>query len=240
MDGLACRSGPVYGSGKFKRMQETSLHFSLKEWYTQAGDRQEVPVDGFLVDVVSGGLLIEIQTRSFSKIKPKLTSLLERHPIRLVHPIAKEKWIVRMPAEGEQPIDRRKSPKRGRLEDLFIELVRIPHLINHPNLSLEVLLTREEEVRRDDGRGSWRRKGWSIADRRLIEVLERFTLAAPNDFHVFLPSSLPQPFTSKDLALALKIPAYLARKISYCLRVMEVIDIDGKQSRAWLYSTRQK
>lgn len=216
-------------------MQESSLHAALKDLYTQPGCHQEVLVDGFLIDVVQGETLIEIQTRNFTAIRPKLAVLLERHPVRLVHPIAREKWIVRLPADSSDPLDRRKSPRRGRPEHLFVELVRIPHLVSHPNLTLEVLLTQEEEVRRDDGQGSWRRKGWSIADRRLLQVIERIELRTPEDFLRFLPPDLPQPFTSKDFAKAVGVPRYLAQKAAYCLRAMGLLEVAGKRSQSLLY-----
>src|SRR5688572_30856194 len=46
---------------------------------------------------------------------------------------------------------RRKSPKKGRVEDLFWELVSIPQLLMNPNFSLEVLMISGEEVRRYNG-----------------------------------------------------------------------------------------
>ena len=47
-------------------LNEKQLHAALKEWYRDAGDGVEVEVDGFVVDLVRDGLLIEIQTRGFS------------------------------------------------------------------------------------------------------------------------------------------------------------------------------
>jgi hypothetical protein len=217
-------------------LQEKSLHASLKRWYARPGDRLEVPVEGYLVDIVRGELLIEIQTRNFSAIKRKLLNLTNSHPVRLVHPIAQEKWILRMQEAGETPGERRKSPRRGRLEHLFVELVRFPSLLAHPNFTLEVLLTREEEIRVNDGRGAWRRKGWSIADRRLVEVVDRFVLDSPQAFLELLPPTLPQPFTSRELARARRIPAYLAQKMAYCLREMGVIQVTGKRGRSYLYT----
>lgn len=216
-------------------MQETSLHAALKNWYTLEGDQQEVPVDGYLVDVVRGELLIEIQTRNFSALKDKLGVLLATHPVRLVHPIAREKWIVRLPAKGAA--QRRKSPRRGRLEHLFGELVRIPHLVGHPNFTLEVVFIQEEEVRREDGRGSWRRKGWSIADRRLLAVLDQVVLRTPQDFAALLPPGLAQPFTVRELAAHQGLPAHLAQKMAYCLRQIGVIQQTGKRGNAYLYTT---
>src|SRR6185503_4642 len=106
---------------------------------------------------------------------------------RLLHPIAFEKVVVRMPRKGTAPLSRRKSPKRGQAALLFAELVSIPDLINHPNFSLEVLLTREEEILRPGRGGGWRRRGWRVHDRRLVEVVEQTVLSSAEDFRRFLP-----------------------------------------------------
>jgi hypothetical protein len=222
-------------SARIGLLQESSLHAALKTWYARPGDRFEVPVDGFIVDIVRDGLLIEIQTRNFSALKAKLPRLVERYPLRLLYPVAREKWIVRLDAGGQMQLSRRKSPRRGTIEHLFLELVRIPTLAVHPNFSLEVLLTKEEELWRDDGRGSWRRKGWSIADRRLVEVVQTISLNGPDDFRALLPAALPRPFTTRELARAIGQPAYLARKMAYCLRHMGAIETVGKRGRSWLY-----
>jgi hypothetical protein len=115
-------------------------------------------------------------------------------------------------------------------------LVRIPSLMTHPNLSLEVLLVREEEIRRDDGQGSWRRKGWSIVDHRLLEVVHSHLFQTPQDLLTLIPDSLPEPFTSKDLAVAMGVPRYIAQKAAYCLRNMQVITITGRRGRSYLYT----
>ena len=77
-------------------LNEKPLHASLKAWYAQPGDRFEVPVGGFVIDIVRDDVLLEIQTGSFASIKSKLAKLLESHQIRLIYPIAEEKWIVRL------------------------------------------------------------------------------------------------------------------------------------------------
>jgi len=217
-------------------MKETSLHSALKGWNAQEGGQQEVLVDGYWIDVVQGDMLIEIQTRQFSALKPKLADLLDRHPLRLVHPIAQEKWIVTLSPNGHVPDIRRKSPRHGRPEYLFLELVRFPQWMEHPNFSLEILLTREEEIRRRDGHGSWRRGGASIVDRRLIEVLGRILFTTPDDLLSLLPSSLPQRFTNRQLSNLIRVPLRLATRMTYCLRSIHMLDLAGKSGRANLYS----
>jgi hypothetical protein len=219
-------------------LREDSLHAGLKAWYAQPGDRLECEVGGYVIDLVRGEALVEIQTGNFSAIKPKLRTLLESYPITLVHPIACEKWVVRMSTEGEM-LSRRKSPKHGRLTDVFGELVHLAGLMRHPNLTVEVLLTHEEAIWREDGLGSWRRGGVSIADRRLLDVVSRHEFAEPDDFRALLPAGLPSVFTVPDLAACAGLRRRTAQRMAYCLRVMGVIEVVGKRGRAPEYRLRE-
>ena len=101
-------------------LRERSLHASVKQWYALPGDLLEERVGGYVVDIVRDGsiardrqLLIEIQTRGFAPLKRKLRRLTEEYEVLLVHPIPREKWILRLAADEETVIGRRKSPKRG-------------------------------------------------------------------------------------------------------------------------------
>jgi hypothetical protein len=219
-------------------MTEYSLHSEIKDWYMVSGDELEVKVEDFIVDILRGKLLIEIQTGNFSAIKKKLIQLLSNHQVRLVYPIAKLKWIVHVSRSGEF-VRRRKSPKKGKLTDLFYELVHTPSLIKDRNFSLEVLLIEEEEVRCNDGRGSWRRKGISVKDRKLLNVFDRVMFEVSQDFLEFLPEELDGYFTKKVLALKLKISVRLAQKITYCLRKMGTISIAGKKRNELLFQVSQ-
>jgi hypothetical protein len=229
---MAHNKGKPNGIGTLK---ENSLHADLKHWYARPGDELEAVLDGCVIDILRGELLIEIQTRNFSAIRPKLERLCQEHRLHLIHPIARERWIIKEHAGGAK-VERRKSPRRGRIEHIFGELVRLPHLIGHPNLSIEVVLTREEEVRVDDGLGSWRRKGWSIRDRRLVGVVEQVVFTCAQDYLDLLPGDLPQPFTARELAEGLRLPLALAQKMVYCLRRADLLQIDGKRGRALLYT----
>jgi len=216
-------------------LNEKPLHASLKQWYARPGDRFEVPVDRFVIDIVRDDLLIEIQTRNLASINSKLCELARTYEVRLVYPVVVEKWIVRLGKDGGGITVRRKSPKRGRLEDLFWELVSIPQLLSNPNFSLEVLMIREEEFRRYDGkRKAWRRKGWVIDGRRLVDVVDRRLFGQSADWLAFVPNGL-QSFTTKDLATVADTNRELAQKMAYCLRHARMIELIGRQGRANLY-----
>jgi hypothetical protein len=213
---------------------EQSLHNQLKERYREEGATVEDTVDGYVVDVVRDGLLIEVQTGNFSAVKDKLMALLGGHRVRLVHPVPRVKWIIRLDGDGAQ-VSRRRSPKRGRVEEVFYELVYIPEICVTPGFELEVVMVDAEEYLIDDGMGSWRRRGWSIHDRRLVDVVERRTFRCPKDYLEVLPEGLTQEFTALQLAKASRLRIRLAQKMVYCLRRMKVIEVSGRKGRANLY-----
>ena len=218
------------------RLNESSLHAAVKAWYARPGDRLETIVDGYVVDIVRGDLLIEVQTASFSSIKAKLQALVAHRQVRLVYPIAREKWIVKLAGDDLAVSSRRKSPKRGTVEDLFHELVSFPHLLPNPNFSLEVLLIQEEEVRRHDPSRAWRRRGWVTHERRLLQVVDRHLFETRANVAALLPSTLPEPFTTSDLAAALGKRRRLAQRMAYCLRHMDAITPVDKRGNALLYA----
>jgi hypothetical protein len=219
-------------------LNEKSLHAALKQWYSLPDDRLEMKVDGFIIDLVRGDLLVEIQTGSFSPLKRKLARLLETHPVRLVYPVPLEKWILtRFPGETRPP-RRRKSPKRGCVEHVFSQLVYLPQLMLSPNFTLEVLLTREEEVRRPVIKKHARSKGWVTEERHLLAVLESRTFQTPADLLDLLPQWLADPFTVRELAKSMRKPVRLAQKAVYSLRGMGAIQDVGKKGRATLYSRK--
>ena len=216
-------------------LNEKPLHASLKEWYSQPGDQFEVKVNGFEIDIVRDDMLIEIQTGNFSSIKSKLQKLVPFYRLTLVYPIALEKWIVKSSMDSDTDVTRRKSPKKGRIEDLYGEIVSIPYLLTNPNFSLDVLLIHEEELRYYDGKRNWRRRGWVTQEHRLLEVIGRKRIEAARDLLSFIPADLGETFTTKELAETMGICRNLAQKMAYCLRKMDLIELVGKRERSNLY-----
>jgi len=214
---------------------EKSLHYDIKKLYEDNNSKVEYKIGNYIIDVIKEDGLYEIQTKNFYAIGKKIKELIELdNKVVLVHPIAVEKRIITISVDGEV-ISERKSPKRGALVDIFDELVSIPYLLKEKSFNLEVLMTVQEEVRKSDGKGSWRRKGVSIVDRRLIKVLDTHTFNCVEDFKKFLPKDLPLEFTNKELAQKLNVPINKARKISYTLKNAGIIKECGKRGRELLY-----
>jgi len=230
MCGMADENGSQIGT-----LNENPLHAGLKEWYAEPGDRVEVGVDGYVVDIIRDELLIEIQTGSLYPIRAKLRELVKDHPVRLVCPLARDKYIVKLPKAEGQERTRRKSPKHCRVVDLFEELVTMPDLLQHTNFGIEAVLTEEEEVRRHEAGRAWRRRGWVIQERRLLQVVEHHLFEKPGEMVRLIPADVEQPFTTADLSESLDIRRRLAQKMAYCLRNMGAITQVGKDGNAYLY-----
>ncbi len=215
-------------------LREGPLHAALKRWVAEPGDRFEQPIGGFVVDVVQGDTLVEIQTGGFSAMGRKLDVLLDSNDVRIVHPIPVDTTIIKVDEHGEI-LSRRRSPRHGTIIDIFAELVSFPNLLDHPNLTVEVVLTREDQVRTHDPTRAWRRKGWVIEERRLVEVVDHVVLATPVDLVALLPDGLAAEFTTADLARALGCQRRLAQQMAYCLRHLDLVGKVGTRDRAYLY-----
>ena len=128
-------------------MREGPLHAAVKLALAQPGDRLEVPIGRFVIDLVrADGELVMVQTGGFGALGAKLDALLDKHRLRIVHPIAAERRTVRRDEHGEVT-SVRQSPKRATAVEVFDKLVAFPSLLTHPNLTLEVLRLRQDHVR---------------------------------------------------------------------------------------------
>jgi len=213
----------------------SDLHEALQAFYAADDGRVEVEMDGYRADVVRGEVIYEIQTGSFSAIRDKLRALAREHPIVLVHCIPRVKFIAHIDPETGEELSFRRSPKRAQPVEVFGELVHAPDLLRRDNLSLEIVITVEREVRCADGRGSWRRKGVSIVGRELMAILELHRFERPADLARLLPDGLPEQFTTADLAEAGEMRTRLAGRMAYALREAGAIDHVGNRGNAYLY-----
>ena len=216
-------------------MREGPLHAAVKALLAEPGDRLEVPVGRYVIDLVrADGELVEVQTGGFGPLGRKLDALLDEHRMRVVHPVAAERRIVRVDEDG-QVLAARRSPKRATAVEVFDKLVAFPSLLTHPNLTIEVLLLREDHIRRP-APTTKRRRTRDPGERRLVEVLDRVSLRTPEDILTALPALPPEPFSTRELAALLRCSTVVAQRTLYCLRTIGIVEAAGKRGRTPLHA----
>lgn len=186
-------------------------------------------LDGFVIDIRRGDLLIEVQTSSFAAMGRKLDAVLGRYRVLIVHPIAVETHLHR---PGAKP---RRSPKRGNIYSLFDELVSIPTLLDHPKLSIEVVLAAVDKHQRADPTLRRNRGGWRTHDRQLREVRARHRFDTVEDLRSLVPADLPSEFGTAELAVGAAISRDQAGKMAYCLRQLGVFEVLGRSRAGYRY-----
>ncbi len=218
---------------------ETTLHRQLKALYAVGDARQEVQFEGFRIDAIRAGELIEIQQASLGALRQKTRSLLEGNHVRIVKPLALRKRIVHHKARGIPVGKGRMSPLHEGWLHVFDDLVHFIDVFPHPRLILDVVLTEQVELRTP--RTPPRRFGrnYRVTDRKLTAVLETKTLRTTFDLAALLPANLPSEFTTEELSKLGAIPRWLSQRIAYCLRKSGAALPVGKRRNAWVYALQK-
>jgi ribosomal protein S25 len=215
--------------------KESSLHNMLKFHYAGISGKHEVEIDSYICDAVrENGEIVEIQTGSFGPLKDKVINLALYNKVRIVHPIIVSK-MIELYDENNVLIRKRKSPQKGKVWDVFKALLYAPELAVAKNITIELVPIDLTEIRKDDGKGSWRRKGVSVIDKTINAFHEPITLKTKKDYQFFTPFKKDETFTSTDLAKKVGISPALAAKTLYTLTKIGFVLRLEKKGRSWLY-----
>ena len=215
---------------------EKTVHAILKNYYEPDEDHQEIPIDRYVADIFTDNAIIEIQTRSFDKLRGKLGAFLPLYPVTIVHPIPRYKWVAWINEETGETSGKRKSPKKGNPYDAFAELYKIKTFLKDPNLRLKLVMLDMEEYRLLNGWSRDKKRGSSRFDRIPVELVEEIELNCAEDYMQFIPIELGDQFTTHSFAKAAHISRTLAQTVLNILYEIGVVTRVGKEGRMYLYA----
>lgn len=233
----ACRAlcGVVPSRKKIGVLSEKTLHSVIKRFIEPNEALQEVKVGGYYADIKNDDGIFEVQTRSFNKLRAKLTSYLETERVTIVYPIPATKRLIWIDAQTDESTSPRKSPKRGSYFDAFPELYKLDMLIANESLRVLLLLIDMDEYRFQNGWSADGKKGSTRHERYPIALADSLLLATEEDYEGLLPSDLCSTFTSKEFASAARIRTRVAQTVLTVLVKRGAVQCVGKRGRLNLY-----
>jgi len=211
---------------------EKGVHSALKHYYEPDVTCHEIPVGGYIADIVGEHGVIEIQTASFYRLKEKLTAFLEAAPVTVVWPCVVKKRLITIDPDTGEVSSVRRSPKKSSRYKLLGELWGLGELLGHPRLSIIAALIEADEYRPAGQQKNRRRRGANNGIERIpTDLVEELRFDCPEDFRALIPDSLPGRFTMAELSGATGLSSLQTSGAVKALIRMGLIAEDGKNGR---------
>lgn len=227
--------GALQGQNGIGTLQEKTIHSVLKYYYAPDSAYHEIKIGSYVADICIDGDIYEVQTRNFNTLRNKLNYFLQNHNVTIIYPVAHTKWISWLDMDTGELTPKRKSPKTGTFYQIIPELYKIKMFVNNPKLHFIISLIDVEETRYLNGWSQDKKRGSSRMDGIPVEIYDEVRIDTFADYIIFLPDTLPEQFTSKDLGKAAKIPQDKAATLLNVLLETKIIHRIGKSGKSYLY-----
>ncbi len=233
-------------------LNETHLHRTLKSIYALGipESKMEAPVGDYIADILApDGSITEIQTGSLSHLSQKIADMIaDGHKIRVVYPLATEKYIETWTLDGKTR--RRKSPTKKNIYSIFRELTGLCGVLLDKRFYLEVPEITMTEERREtedavqskNGRRRFK-KNWTKTGKRLDELKTTHIFHGKRPYLSLIPSGLDEIFSFTDFFTGIKKKEPLvktdeARLALWCLCKMGIVARGEKKGRSYTYKVK--
>lgn len=224
-----------YGIGT---LSEKTLHNVLKNYYSGSEDCQEIPINEFVADIYMDGHIIEIQTGNFNKLRRKLDSFLNEYKVTIVYPLVYNRYLIYIDKETGRLSEKRKSNRKDNYYTAFRELYKIKQYLNHPNLSLKLVLLEADEYKIENMKlknARRRAEKYDIVPKEIIEELE---INCPQDFIQLIPLELDEKFTAKDFSKIAKVHGTTGSLILNIFHYLGIVERVGKSGNSYIYEVK--
>ena len=212
---------------------EKGVHSTLKHYYEPDVSCHEIPIGGYVADIVGENGVIEIQSMGFYKLREKLTAFLEAARVTVVWPCVVSKRLISIDSETGEVKSVRRSPKKASQYGLLCELWGLGDLLLHPGLSVIIAMLEADEYRPAGQVRNRRRRGALNGVERIPTALvgEMF-FDCPDDYRQLIPEELPERFTMAQFSAAAGFFSLQTSGAIKALLQLGVIAEDGKEGRS--------
>lgn len=258
----ACKM-PIEGDDEFDgigTLGEKQMHAAIKRFICPDEECHEILIDGsegfipsndetegktkkrrFVADILNNNTIYEIQTGSFSPLKNKIQWILDNtsYNIVVIHPIAETKWVSYINKTSGRIENRKKSPRKGKFTDVANDLYFLRDFMKSPRFSLVLLMMEAEEYRKNVASEKARRPRYRKYEMIPISLLRTYIFKSVEDYKIFIPDGLGEPFTVKEYSSKSKICGKDAYSIVRTLCHIGLLEECGKKGRAAAFQKKQ-
>ena len=232
-------------------LAEKRMHAIIKKFICEDESCHEIIIGDMLADGDEGkkrkkitadvcfdGHIYEVQTGGFFPLKKKIEWYMTHTAdhITVIAPIAAVKYLSWIDPASGVASERRRSPKRGRVQDIAKELYWLSDFIGKENFDISVMLLEIEEYRMQDGWGNGGKRGSNRYERIPLSLIDEIPLRSKEDYKThFLPDALPSQFTAADYAKTTRIRGKATYSMLKILEALGLIEKSEKIGRAQGY-----
>lgn len=216
---------------------EKGIHRALKLVIQEDIEKQEVPLAGYMIDAITeDGILHEVQSQKFYRIKEKLADLLEQgYKVNLVYPIATTKQIQWVDTDGTF-LELRKSPKKMKPIHVLAELYGLPdEVLKHEHFQCTIYELDTVEYKIQDGYGVNKRSRATKYEQEISQINRVTIFDNYKKYMELLEPITMKDFTVVDFASYRKVKKEDGQKILKLLHRLEMIERE-KQGKAYIYN----
>lgn len=230
-----------HGEGVIGELGEKTLHATLKLFFEPNEDYHEIKIGAYYADIARDGQIIEVQTRSFDRLRKKIDCFLEAgYLVKIVYPVPAVKWISWIDREQGEVGKRRKSPRRGTVYDIVPELYKIRQWLSQENLEFHILLLEVTDYRNLDGYGKDKKTRSTRFERIPMTLLGECETGMFERFSSFVPDDLRENFRSGDFAAAAGISKGLAQKTLLILTDVHAVERVDRDKKGYIYKVSDR
>lgn len=208
---------------------EKTLHAVIKRCIEPDTGNHEVKIGRYVADIVGEDGIYEVQTGSFTPLRPKLEALLDYTKVTVVYPMAAVKYLSWIDPDTGEVTPPRKSPKRMKPCDAFYELIKIKYTLDNPNFRLKLLMLELHEQRLPEPRHGGHSRGSKRVDRIPTKLISEIDLTCPDDYRMFIPDSLPESFTIDEFSKANGVRYDCGQRGLKILEYLGLVRFQGKR-----------
>lgn len=228
-------------------LSEKTVHAALKYYYSPNEKYHEIKIGKNVADICMDGEIYEIQSRSFNKLRSKLSLFLDEYEVTVIYPVPVNIYLKYIEPSTGEISSARTSSKHGNLYDIITELYYIKMLLNNPHLHFLICFIDMEEYKLLDGYDKTRKRKATKTDRIPVKICGEFRINSKEDYLNLLPGfkngklidndlkEIYQDFTSKDIALLLGISIQKAGILLNIYNYLGLIEKTGSKNRYYSY-----